>query len=63
MLHVIRRCGRQRYAVPGRAAPNADPEKAARKLVELANAFDPVQGERPCRPNKKPRTLWRRGLK
>jgi len=26
--------------------PYADPEKAARKLVELANAFDPVQDER-----------------
>jgi len=26
--------------------PYADPETAARKLVELANAFDPVQDER-----------------
>jgi hypothetical protein len=28
------------------ARPFADPEAAARKLVELANAFEPIQGGR-----------------
>jgi hypothetical protein len=54
--------------------PYADPEKAARKLVEIANAVEAVQDGRiyielatrrsysntkPARPNTRPALIWR----
>jgi hypothetical protein len=44
--------------------PFADPEVAARKLIELANAFEPVQDGRiyiECCPNSPPRVFKRNG--
>jgi hypothetical protein len=35
------------------ARPFADPEKAARRIIDIANAVEPIQGRIPHRENQR----------